>query len=318
MQSILLLAVVFMVFLQMGQAIRQSASSALPPKTVGFYLLLADDTVANYTSDSQWQPVLFDYQKSGANVLYFTFINPSNMKVPPAFTNLAKTIADDTTVMFAVGGYSYSLKPNPWPFLASADAARSMAKEVATWSEKYGCDGIDLDIETGAGDATNAGENLFVFIETLKSLNPKMIITQPVFGYPQVKAETYVVNEAWKASKSQALVDAIGIMVYSGSTSLQYVKNYANGTSQWQGFPIHVDVPSTAVVAGMGGNADQSTLNVLVDAVINQNLRGLMVWYASVKDSATNKPAIQYAGGGPDASNKATTAMWKIALDKLK
>jgi hypothetical protein len=32
----------------------------------------------------------------------------------------------------------------PWPWLASPAAAEDMAKEVAAWPEKYGCDGIDL------------------------------------------------------------------------------------------------------------------------------------------------------------------------------
>jgi hypothetical protein len=31
-----------------------------------------------------------------------------------------------------------------WPWLESADAAKDMAKEVAAWPDKYGCDGIDL------------------------------------------------------------------------------------------------------------------------------------------------------------------------------
>ena len=29
----------------------------------------------------------------------------------------------------------------------------AMAAEVAQWPAKYGCDGVDLDIETGAGAA---------------------------------------------------------------------------------------------------------------------------------------------------------------------
>ncbi len=36
------------------------------------------------------------------------------------------------------------------------------------------------------------------------------------------------------------LVDSIGLMVYEGTQALNYVKNYASGTSQWDGFPIKV------------------------------------------------------------------------------
>ena len=53
----------------------------LPAKQIGMYLLLADDTVANYTSSSVWSPELYQYQESGANVVYLTFINPTNMSV---------------------------------------------------------------------------------------------------------------------------------------------------------------------------------------------------------------------------------------------
>ena len=31
-----------------------------------------------------------------------------------------------------------------------------------------------------------------------------------------------------------------GLMVYEGTQALDYVKNYAQGTSQWEGFPIKV------------------------------------------------------------------------------
>jgi hypothetical protein len=31
-----------------------------------------------------------------------------------------------------------------------------------------------------------------------------------------------------------------GLMVYEGTQALDYVKNYAQGTSQWDGFPIKV------------------------------------------------------------------------------
>ena len=37
-------------------------------------------------------------------------------------------------------------------------------------------------------------------------------------------------------------------MVYEGTQALQYVKNYAAGTSQWEGFPIKVIDPLTGIL----------------------------------------------------------------------
>ena len=61
-----------------------------------------------------------------------------------------------------------------------------MAAVVATWPERYGCDGIDLDIADGAGDAPGAGPNMIHFVAKLRELSPKMIISQPTYGYPAV------------------------------------------------------------------------------------------------------------------------------------
>ncbi len=55
---------------------------------------------------------------------------------------------------------------NPWPWLVSRTVAEAMADQVSQWTDQYpGCDGIDIDIETGAGDDPAAGENLVYFIE---------------------------------------------------------------------------------------------------------------------------------------------------------
>ena len=52
----------------------------------------------------------------------------------------------------------------------------------------------------------------------------------------QVEAETYVVNQSWNANGvTSNLADSIGLMVYEGKTSLDYVKNYVNGADQWGG-----------------------------------------------------------------------------------
>ena len=80
---------------------------------------------------------------------------------------------------------------NPWPWLTSREAAEAMAEKVAEWPEKYGCDGIDLDIEDGAGDAKGAGKNMIHFVRKLKQLQPKMIIGQPTYGYPAVNKNSF-------------------------------------------------------------------------------------------------------------------------------
>ena len=57
-----------------------------------------------------------------------------------------------------------------------------MAVEVATWKTDYGIDGIDLDIEAGAGDKSEAGPNMVHFIRKLKSLQPNLLVSQPTYG----------------------------------------------------------------------------------------------------------------------------------------
>ena len=38
--------------------------------------------------DDEWSPQLYSWQQEGANVLFFTFINPDSMIVPNSFVNL--------------------------------------------------------------------------------------------------------------------------------------------------------------------------------------------------------------------------------------
>ena len=56
---------------------------------MGFYLPLSDDVEEGYETDADWEPSLYPYQQEAANVLFFTFINPSTMVVPAAFEKLA-------------------------------------------------------------------------------------------------------------------------------------------------------------------------------------------------------------------------------------
>ena len=43
-----------------------------------------------HTDNGDWEPRLYEYQQRGANVLFFTFINPETMRVPEAFKKLGR------------------------------------------------------------------------------------------------------------------------------------------------------------------------------------------------------------------------------------
>ena len=87
-----------------------------PKKVMGLYVLLADDDHEGFESDAVWEPRLYEWQQKAANVLFFTFIHPVTMDIPPAFEKLAKTrgtdvpgaIPKDTVILFAIGKSSYS------------------------------------------------------------------------------------------------------------------------------------------------------------------------------------------------------------------
>ena len=90
------------------------------------------------------------------------------------------------------------------------------------------------------------------------------------YHYSQVQAEIDVINASWNVGgTSNGLADSVGIMVYEGTQALQYVPieidgrpdtlylmcgryvdNFAHGSSQWEGFPITVDVASEAILLG--------------------------------------------------------------------
>ena len=78
--------------------------------------------------------------------------------------------------------------------------------------------------------------------------------------------------------------DSVGIMVYEGTQSLNYVKNFVKGAEQWEGFPIKVNVNSKAVLLGCKGSSSSSTILKLAEESVKQDLLGVMVWYASVKN----------------------------------
>merc|ERR1719230_1403870 len=99
------------------------------------------------------------------------------------------------------------------------------------------------------------------FIRRLKELSPSIIVSQPVYGYPQVKAESEVINASWdEEGDHKGLADSIGLMVYEGTQALNYVKNYAKGAEQWQGFPIQCRAPSNTILLGAKGQSSSGTI----------------------------------------------------------
>lgn len=288
---------------------------------MGLYLLIADDgddgqgTKWHYGSTTEWEPVIPDYMNEGANVLFLAFVNPSLMPaLPPAMAHIGMNKLSTQKVVASIGGQAYSASAGAdmWPWLQSKDTAEAMAVQVAQWPSQYGIDGIDIDIEDGIGSSETTGPMVMAFITKLRSIAPDMIITQPVYGYPGVKEENYVVNECF-AKDAPVTVDSIGIMAYSGTGSLSYVKNYANPPT-YQGAPITSPVPKKNILLGACGCASGGDLTTLATAVHNQDLGGIMVWYSSVNDKATGKPGNQYGGGNMDSSNKGTKAEWAKAL----
>merc|ERR1711962_368253 len=295
--------------------------SRYPNRALGMYILLADNTEEGFGDDAEWEPKLFEYQQTGANVLYFTFIDPKAMNIPKAFQKLSATrgssepgaVPKDTKIIFAIGGYEYSLRPNPWDWLTSKDKAEEMAELVATWPDLYNCDGIDLDIESGAGDHKEAGPNMIHFLKKLRELQPDIIISQPTYGYPQVNAEDDVINESCsdKSKPSNWLLDSVGLMVYEGTQALQYVKNYAEAESQWEGFPIHCNTPYHMILLGCKGSASPSSVDKLASETLKQDMLGIMVWYASVENG------FQYEESWDASTNEKSKQAYIEAMKKL-
>lgn len=89
---------------------------------------------------------------------------------------------------------------------------------MAGWRAQYGIEGVDLDLEEGAGSRPEAGPNMVHFIRKLKALQPGFLVTQPTYGYPQIAAEIDVINASWNVgATSNGLADSIGLMVYEGT-----------------------------------------------------------------------------------------------------
>merc|ERR1712183_666161 len=287
-------------------------------KVMGLYVLLADDSEKGFESNADWNPELFEWQQQGSNVLFFTFIHPDTMEIPPSFQKLAASRGTDqpgavpanTVIMFAIGGYAYSIKPNPWHWLTSRAAAEEMAEKVAEWPELYGCDGIDLDLEEGAGSNKIAGPNMVHFVRKLKQPKPNMIVSQPTYGWPQVQAEMDVINASWDSDgNTKNIADSIGLMVYEGTNSLNYIKNY-DSSKRWQGHPISAAVPNNAILLGAKGVTSSTAIQELARRCLADDLLGIMVWYASVENGFQYKHSDQWdATTKPDSINGYKAAM---------
>jgi len=188
-----------------------------------------------------------------------------------------------------------------------------MAVKVARWRDDYGIDGIDLDLEEGAGGKKAAGPNMVHFIRKIKSIHPDLIVSQPTYGYPQVQAEIDVINASWNPGGSDnGLADTIGLMVYEGTQALIYLKNYAGGSSMWTGFPIKVDVPKSKILLGCKGSSSSSSITKLAGEAVKQDLLGVMVWYCSIRNG------LKYAETWDCSGREDSMAGYVAAMDIYK
>jgi hypothetical protein len=110
--------------------------------------------------------------------------------------------------------------------------------------------------------------------------------------------------------------------IHRGTGSLAYVDSYVNGCTthctQWY-CPLAACVPSNQMTMGAGGDAGSSTISTLANAVVAQDLAGIMVWYASVLDAATGQLALRY-GATQDASDPSHASYqpeWEVALKTI-
>jgi hypothetical protein len=165
----------------LATALTLCGANRLPTYTRGVYLLLADNTASVFNdlgqsvlSTQEWSPRIGSWINQ-FNVVFFTFIN-TDMVVPPSFEHARSSgqIAPGTKIIYSIGGYSYSMDTQGWKkWFGNADSAKHLASQVAQWP----CDGIDLDIEDGAGNDGDVAANMLVFAQELRKLRPNFIIT---------------------------------------------------------------------------------------------------------------------------------------------
>jgi hypothetical protein len=57
----------------------------------------------------------------------------------------------------------------------------------------------------------------------------------------QIDANNDVINESWDENeKSKNIADSVGLMVYEGTQSLKFVKNFNNAADQWEGSILRI------------------------------------------------------------------------------
>jgi len=78
------------------------------------------------------------------------------------------------------------------------------------------------------------------------------------------------------------------------------------------GFPIKVRTPSDTILLGAKGASSPATFEELSNAVLSENYRGIMVWYASVKNG------LQYAVSWDASEDKAAQEAYINVMNKFK
>merc|ERR1712129_310662 len=78
------------------------------------------------------------------------------------------------------------------------------------------------------------------FIRKLRELKPDLIISQPVYGFPQVQAETDVINASWDSKGTSAnLADSIGLMVLCRHPSTELCGQLCQWWRKMERLPHH-------------------------------------------------------------------------------
>ena len=118
-------------------------------------------------------------------------------------------------------------------------------------------------------------------------------------------------------------------MVYEGDQALLYVKNFAAGSSQWEGFPIRVrnisiyqtsfkylclqvDVPKDRILLGAKGSTSSRFIMKLAREAVRQDLLGIVVWYCSVQNG------LKYAETWDTTGREDSMAGFVEAMDLFK
>ena len=92
------------------------------------------------------------------------------------------------------------------------------------------------------------------------------------------------------------------------------MKNYASGSTQWggYGFPIEINAPKNVILLGAKGSSSSGVIGKLADASIRDDLLGIMVWYASVKNG------FDYAPNWDASTKQDSINGYKSAMKRFK